>query len=214
MVFLFELIGTTAFAISGAVVGIRKKMDLFGVAILAMTTAVGGGILRDIILNTTPPSAFREPVFTLTSIGVGITAFVTVRYHIPLRRKAFCDALLHAMDSIGLGLFTVIGVEAAFVHVQDSNIYLAVFVGVVTGVGGGVMRDILSCSTPYILMKHFYACASLVGAVVCAALWFRIGSISSMLIGAVIVVFLRNMAAHYRWSLPKIGPNEQPLKSS
>ncbi len=214
MVFLFELIGTTAFAISGAVVGIRKKMDLFGVAILAMTTAVGGGILRDIILNITPPSAFREPVFTFISIGVGIAAFIMVRYHIPLHQKAFCDAVLRAMDSIGLGLFTVIGVETAFVHLQDSNIYLAVFVGVITGVGGGVMRDILSGSTPHILVKHFYACASLAGAVVCAALWFRIGSVSSMLLGAVIVIVLRNLAAHYRWSLPKINPGEQVLKSS
>ena len=74
MVFLFELFGTVAFAISGADTGIRKKMDLFGVAFLAMTTAVGGGILRDIILNITPPSAFREPVFTLSSIAVGIIA--------------------------------------------------------------------------------------------------------------------------------------------
>ena len=214
MVFFLQLIGTMAFAISGADVGIRKKMDLFGVSILAMTTAVGGGILRDIILNISPPSAFREPVFTFTSIGVGIVAFVMVRHPVSPRRKTFCDAVLNTMDSIGLGLFTVVGVETAFVHVQDSNIYLAIFVGVITGVGGGVMRDILSGSSPTIFMKHFYACASLIGAVVCVVLWFRIGAISSMLIGTASVVVLRNLAAHYRWSLPKISNHEEVLKTT
>ena len=79
MVFFLELIGTVAFAISGAVVGIQKKMDIFGVAILAMTTAVGGGIIRDGILNITPPAAFRNPVFTLSSIVIGIIVFVINR---------------------------------------------------------------------------------------------------------------------------------------
>ncbi len=209
MVFLFELIGTAAFAISGADVGIRKKMDLFGVAMLAMTTAVGGGILRDIILNITPPAAFREPVFTLSAIAVGILSFVAAEHGLHLRQRTFYDALLRTMDSIGLGLFTVVGVETAFVHVQDANIYLAVFVGVITGVGGGILRDVLSGSTPFVFVKHFYACASLIGAVVCALCWSRLGSVLSMLIGADIIFVLRNLAAHYRWSLPKISQNEQ-----
>ena len=214
MVFLFELVGTVAFAISGADTGIRKKMDLFGVAFLAMTTAVGGGILRDIILNITPPSAFREPVFTLSSIAVGIIAFIIVRHHIPLHRKTFCDALLQAMDSVGLGLFTVIGVETAFLHVPDANIYLAVFVGVINGVGGGILRDVLSGNTPAVFMKHFYACASLIGAVTCTLCWSRLGPVPSMLAGTGAVVVLRNLAAHYRWSLPKVSPRDQALKCS
>jgi len=87
MVFFLELIGTVAFAISGAVVGIQKKMDIFGVAILAMTTAVGGGIIRDVILNITPPAAFRNPVFTLSSIVIGIIVFVINR---PLEYEPSC----------------------------------------------------------------------------------------------------------------------------
>ena len=108
------------------------------------------------------------------------------------------------MDSLGLGLFTVIGIETAYTYVAETNVYLAVFVGVITGVGGGVMRDVLAGNTPYIFTKHFYACASLIGAVVCSLCWSCLGSISSMLLGAIIIIVLRNMAAHYRWSLPKI----------
>ena len=108
------------------------------------------------------------------------------------------------MDAVGLGLFTVIGVETAYTSVADTNVYLAVFVGVLTGVGGGVLRDMLAGNTPYIFTKHFYACASLIGAIVCSACWSRLGSVLSMLIGAAIILVLRNLAAHYRWSLPKI----------
>ena len=204
MLFILELIGTVAFAISGAIVGIQKKMDIFGVAILAMTTAVGGGIIRDIILNITPPAAFQEPVFTIIGIVVGIVVFFSAKKHFQVRNQLFYEVLLRNMDSLGLGLFTVIGIETAYTYVAETNVYLAVFVGVITGVGGGVMRDVLAGNTPYIFTKHFYACASLIGAVVCSLCWSCLGSISSMLLGAIIIIVLRNMAAHYRWSLPKI----------
>ena len=88
MLFILELIGTAAFAFSGAIVGIQKKMDIFGVAILAMTTAVGGGIIRDIILNITPPAAFREPVFTLLGIIVGIVVFFYTKRHFQVQKQS------------------------------------------------------------------------------------------------------------------------------
>ena len=204
MVFILEFLGTVAFAISGASTGVQKKMDIFGVSMLAMTTAVGGGILRDIILNVTPPAAFRNPVFTLTSIATGIIVFYIVRQHYNFYQRPWGEILLRTLDAVGLGLFTVIGVQAAFVHVSEANAYLAVFVGVITGVGGGILRDVLAGNTPYVLVKHFYACASLIGAVICAVLWPYAGSVPSMLAGAIIIVVLRNMAAHYHWSLPRI----------
>ena len=204
MVFILEFLGTVAFAISGASTGVQKKMDIFGVSMLAMTTAVGGGILRDIILNVTPPAAFRNPVFTLTSIATGIIVFYIVRQHYNFYQRPWGEILLRTLDAVGLGLFTVIGVQAAFVHVSEANAYLAVFVGVITGVGGGILRDVLAGNTPYVLVKHFYACASLIGAVICALLWPYTGSVPAMLAGASIIVVLRNMAAHYHWSLPRI----------
>lgn len=204
MFFILELLGTVAFAISGAIVGIQKKMDIFGVAILAMTTAVGGGIIRDIILNITPPAAFRNPVFTFSAIGTGIIVFFFVKQHLHLHKQALYEILLRIMDAIGLGLFTVNGVEVAYTNAAETNVFLAVFVGVLTGVGGGVLRDILAGDKPYIFTKHFYACASLTGAVLCALCWPWLGSVLSMLLGAVVILVLRNMAAHYHWSLPKI----------
>ena len=114
------------------------------------------------------------------------------------------DVLLRIMDAIGLSLFTVIGVETAYIHVADANAYLEIFVGVLTGVGGGILRDVLAGNTPYVFVKHFYACASLIGAVVCAVCWSWLGSLPSMLIGAGLIMVLRNMAVLYRWSLPKI----------
>ena len=203
MFFILELVGTVAFAISGAIVGIQKKMDIFGVAILAMTTAVGGGIIRDIILNITPPAAFRNPVFTFSAIGTGIIVFFFVKQHFHLHKQALYEILLRTMDAIGLGLFTVIGVEVAYTSAAEANVFLAVFVGVLTGVGGGVLRDILAGDKPNIFTKHFYACASLIGAVLCASCWPWLGSVLSMLLGAVVIFVLRNLAAHYHWSLPK-----------
>lgn len=204
MILFLEIIGTVAFAISGASVGIRRKMDLFGVAILAMTTAVGGGILRDIILNITPPAAFRQPVFALSAIAVGIAVFCIEAERLFVHKPRLYETALLWMDSLGLGIFTVSGIQVAFTSVAGGNAFLAVFVGVVTGVGGGVLRDIMSGNTPTIFVKHFYASAALVGAIVCAALWKPLGALPSMLTGAGIIVVLRVLAAHFRWSLPRI----------
>ncbi len=205
MIFVLELIGTIAFAVSGAVVAIQKRMDIFGVAMLAMTTAVGGGIIRDIILNITPPAAFRDPVFAFSAIMTGIVVFYFVKQNFQIRKLAFYEMLLQIMDSFGLGIFTVIGIQTAYAHIADTNIYLTVFVGVITGVGGGVMRDVLAGNTPSIFTRHFYACASLIGAVICSLCWSWLGSIASMLTGAVIIIVLRNLAFYFRWSLPKIS---------
>lgn len=198
----FEILGTIAFAVSGAVVAISKKMDIFGVAILGMTTAVGGGILRDLILGITPPAAFQSPGYALTSIAVSMLVFLPpVRRLLHWNEKLYDTALL-LFDAIGLGIFTVIGVQTAYIATGELNAFLAIFVGVVTGCCGGVMRDVFAGSLPYIFVKHFYATASLLGAVACLLLW-NIGQMPAMLIGAAVTLTLRLLAAHYRWSLPK-----------
>ncbi len=199
----FELIGTAAFAVSGAIVGVEKKMDIFGVCILGLTTAVGSGILRDLILNVTPPSAFRHPVFALTAIAVSILIFLPPVRQALSRRQKIYDLVILIMDSIGLGLFTVIGVQAAKAVSQEPNYFISTFVGVLTGVGGGILRDVFAGNTPYVFIKHFYACASILGAWACALLWPHLGPSPSMIAGALLTLVLRLLAAHYRWSLPK-----------
>ena len=203
ILFILEIIGTIAFAISGAIVGIQKKMDIFGVSILGLTTAVGGGILRDLILNVTPPAAFQNPAFAATAIVVSILVFIPAVRNVFEHGKKFYEAAILLMDSIGLGLFTVVGVQVATAAMPEMNLFLITFVGVLTGVGGGILRDIFAGNTPYIFIKHFYACASIIGAWTCALLWPHTGSVPAMIAGAVLTVVLRLLAAHFRWSLPK-----------
>lgn len=193
---IFEIIGTVAFAVSGACVAIEKKMDIFGVVILGLTTSVGGGIVRDVILGEIPPVAFRKPVYSIIAIVVSLIVFIPKIRGIAEKQN---NLLLIIMDSIGLGVFTIVGVRAGMPH---DNIYLAVFVGVVTGVGGGVVRDLFAGNTPYIFVKHFYACASLIGAVITALLW-EFGNFAAMIAGAAVIVALRLAAAKFRWNLPK-----------
>ena len=202
ILFILEIIGTIAFAISGAVVGIQKKMDIFGVCILGLTASVGGGILRDLILNITPPAAFQNPAFAVTAILVSILFFIPAVRN-SFEHRTVYEALILIMDSIGLGLFTVVGVQVATAAMPERNLFLITFVGVLTGVGGGILRDVFAGNTPYIFIKHFYACASIIGAWTCALLWPLTGSVSAMIAGATLTVILRLLAARFRWSLPK-----------
>lgn len=193
----FSIVGTIAFAISGASVGIRKKMDVFGVAMLGMTTSIGGGMIRDLIIGVNPPEIFRDPTIAIISIVVSLIMFIPA-----VHRKINMDGkILLVMDSVGLALFTVIGVKAG---VGFNHLFLTVFIGGITGVGGGVLRDIFAGERPYIFTKHFYACASLIGALVAGLLW-PAGEIIAMSVGATAVFWLRILAAKYRWSLPKAG---------
>ena len=112
------------------------------------------------------------------------------------------DLVLLIMDSAGLGIFTVAGIRIAYEHAARPTLFLLVFVGVITGVGGGVLRDVLSNQKPYIFVKHFYACPTLIGALLCALCWQHLGDIPSMLLGAAVILVLRLCAAHFRWGLP------------
>ena len=190
LVFVLELIGTVAFAVSGAIV-------------LGICTAVGGGIVRDLILGVTPPVTFQNPVYTLTAAAVSVLMFLPhMRARIGRHEPVF-DRLLLVMDAVGLGVFTVVGVQCAYQQSEDYTLFLLIFVGLITGVGGGVLRDVFSGERPYIFVRHFYACASIIGALICALCWNRLGANAAMLFGAAAIVVLRLLAAYYHWSLPK-----------
>ena len=208
LVFILELIGTVAFAVSGAIVGVKKRMDLFGVIVLGVCTAVGGGVVRDLILGLTPPATFQDPVYTLTAAGVSVITFLPrVRLRLS-RHEPLYDRLLLVMDAVGLGVFTVVGVQRAYQQSESYTLFLLVFVGLITGVGGGVLRDVFSGERPYIFVRHFYACASIIGAPICAVCWRWLGANASMLFGAAVIVVLRLLAAYYHWSLPKSDYHE------
>ncbi len=203
MFLIFELIGTVAFAASGAITGISKKMDILGVSTLGIVTAVGGGVIRDVILGLTPPATFSNPVYALIALAVSVIIFIPAVHRFLFKNKKVYDLIMLLMDSVGLGIFTVVGIQTAMNKMESPGIFLLIFVGMVTGIGGGVLRDVLSKSTPYIFIKHFYACASFFGAVSCITLWHFLGEQIAVIGGAAVVLVLRLLAAHFHWSLPK-----------
>lgn len=203
IVLLLEIIGTVAFAVSGAMTGLRKGMDVFGVAILGLTTAAGGGVIRDLILGNTPPELFHNPVYAFVAMGTAVVVFLPAVQHLLDRIHGLYDSLMLLMDSLGLGIFTVVGIQTAYATLENPGGFLAIFVGVLTGVGGGILRDVFAGDMPYVFVKHFYACASIIGAVICVLLRLFMGMELAMLIGAASIVVLRFLAVRYRWSLPK-----------
>ena len=203
MLLIFEIVGTIAFAISGAMTGLAKKMDIFGVAILGLTTATGGGLIRDVILGNTPPATFRNPTYAIVALFVSVLVFIPLVRRMMETQKVIFDTILLVMDSLGLGLFTVVGIQIAHSLSDSYGRFLLLVVGVITGVGGGMLRDIFAGDTPYVFKKHVYATASLVGAIVCVAVWDVLGETVSMTIGAAVILVLRLCAAKYHWNLPK-----------
>ncbi|MDP4108400.1 MAG: TRIC cation channel family protein [Bacillota bacterium] len=205
LIFLLEIVGTVAFTFSGAMTGLKKKMDIFGVVILGLTTAVGGGIIRDLTLGITPPKTFQNPVYALISIFTAILIFIPGANKYLTRNRTIYERILFIMDTLGLGVFTVTGIYTAYEKSNGFNCFLLVFVGVITGVGGGVLRDLLAGNTPYIFVKHVYACASIAGAVICVLMWHNAGSTFSMLTGIAVIVLLRFLSAYFKWNLPRAG---------
>lgn len=223
IIYIMEIIGTVAFAVSGAMTAIQKRMDLFGVNVLGVTTAVGGGLIRDLILGANPPVMFCDASYALTAMAASTLVFLFVYFknrgasaqHALLRflsqplklgnaaHEAY-DHLLLFGDTIGLGIFTVVGSYNAVRAGYGDSHFLIIFVGVLTGVGGGMLRDIMAGNLPYILVKHVYAVASLAGAFAYTFLFPYLGRLKSMVIGAVIVMVIRVLAAKFKWNLPRI----------
>lgn len=208
-IFILELIGTVAFASSGAMIAIEKKMDIFGVNVLGATTAVGGGIMRDIILGLTPPGASSHPVYVLVAALTSTILFV-IAYAKPTAFESrvktdYYDKLMFWCDTAGLGIFTVVGIQAAVRAVGGENVFFFVFIGTLTGVGGGVLRDIMAGETPYILVKHIYACAAIAGGIVCVVGRTAFGEAYGTILGLAATVLLRFLAAHFRWNLMRVS---------
>lgn len=201
LLLLFELLGTVAFAISGAVTAVSKKMDIFGVLTLAVIVAVGGGIIRDLILGITPPATFRDPTYAvLAALTAALFCIPALRARI-FKHRSRTDRILLLMDTVGLAAFTVVGIQGAYTVSADYSPFLLVFVGVVTGIGGGILRDILAGTMPTIFTGQFYASAAILGAVLCVLLWGPFGPLLAMAAGTAAIILLRLTAEKYHWHL-------------
>lgn len=208
-----DMLGTVAFSISGAVCAIERGLDLFGVLFLGVVTAIGGGVIRDTMLGVCPPVSFSDYVYLLLAVAaagvVWTLTWLCTRGERPAHFRD--DPVLNVCDAIGLGVFSVIGVQAGIAAGYEENFYFCLFLGLATGVGGGMLRDVLSCEIPFVLRKHFYAMASLIGALCyyCTHLTYPNGSV---VISTLLVVALRVAAFHYRWGLPRL-PVEEPERA-
>lgn len=205
--FCMDILGTIAFAISGAMVAIKKEMDIFGVNILAIITAVGGGMLRDVLVGDVPPEMFQNPIYTLVAVIIANSVFVYAYWNKKNVKSSYVnlyEKTLFLFDTLGLAVFTVDGVNAGMHSEFNSNMFLVVFLGVITGVGGGVLRDTMANELPYIFVKHIYACASILGAVVTVYCWKYLGENPAIFAGFFVIIVIRLLAAHYKWDLPRV----------
>ena len=208
---IIENVGLIAFAISGAVVAAKKDMDLFGINLMALVTATGGGLIRDIIIDRIPPVMFVNPSLTIITLITANIAFVVMYLKKPMPKgiTPVYDKLLFWLDTLGLAAFTVDGAFAGIYSDYSDNLFLVAFLGVITGIGGGLIRDVLADKIPYVLVKHVYAIACIAGAAVTVLLWrFTGNELLSSICGFTTIVLLRFLAMHFEWNLPTVHLHE------
>lgn len=196
LLFVLDMIGTVAFAASGAWVGVRKEMDLFGVIALGMVTAIGGGTLRDLLLGDLPPFCLQNEIYLWVPVATAVVVFIMHR-HLPI----LIQPLLY-LDAVGLGTFVVIGTSKALLF--ETGPFAAVLMGVLTGTAGGVIRDILANEVPLILRQEIYASACILGGILLVLLTgLQVPDQITMLMTAGSVIIVRVLAIRHHWSLPK-----------
>lgn len=153
-----ELIGTVAFAMSGALVAIDKELDYYGIAFFAIITAVGGGIIRDMMIDERLPAALENPIYVLISIG---SAALVILFY---KKIILYTNVLQVFDAIGLAAFTAIGAEVAIQNSLNMP-FVIITLALLTGTGGGILRDVFAKEIPFVFRKEVYAVASIIGAV-------------------------------------------------
>ena len=203
---VLEYIGVAAFAVSGAMAAIDKKADIFGVLFLAVITALGGGIIRDILLGWLPPRMFTSYVYIVLALVCAGLVFLDAyaRREGYQHHKDKLDNIVNIFDAVGLAVFTVTGMELAIEQYGMGKLVLAVMMGVTTGVGGGMLRDVLTNCMPAVLRKRIYAVASMAGALLYYALLsLNVNRAIGAAVAMLLIFSLRILATVYKWNLPK-----------
>ncbi|MDF2947221.1 MAG: trimeric intracellular cation channel family protein [Bacillales bacterium] len=193
----FVFIGIVACGVSGALTGISKNLDLFGVICLGLATSLGGGIVRDILLGETPPVAFINPSFATASFIASIVTWIF--YHKAHKIKN----IIIITDAIGLGVFTAVGANKAIEHGLDDP-FIIVAMGLITGIGGGVLRDVFTREIPFVFQKEIYAIASLIGCIVLILTYHVIPSIISLYLCLIVTFVIRIVSVRKNYNFPVI----------
>lgn len=207
ILFVFEMVGTVAFAISGAMIAIKKRVDIFGVIVLSSMTALGGGIVRDILIGHLPPTMFSDYRYVLAAVVTSVVVFVVayILRDLYRRSESTVDAVNNIFDALGLGIFTVMGAKVAIESGFTVNGILVVCLAVITGVGGGIIRDIMLKEIPFVLKKRIYAVASILGGTAYHLMYVNNVNIRIATVVAVLIVFtVRILATMFKLDLPKI----------
>ena len=197
-----DLIGTFVFALSGAVAGVKQRLDIFGVLVISFAAASAGGIMRDLLLGSVPPVALRDWRYLAASLLAGLLVFTCFPRS---RRFSRARNFVLIFDAAGLGLFAVVGTQKALGY--GLNPVTAPLLGMLTGIGGGMLRDVLVAEIPNVLRADLYAVAALAGAVV-VVIGYLIAAepTGTAILGAAICFFLRLFAIRRGWQLPIAGP--------
>ncbi|UPG90391.1 trimeric intracellular cation channel family protein [Luteibacter aegosomaticola] len=199
VVLVADLVGTAVFAIEGAGVAMRAGLDLLGVLVLSFIVALGGGILRDLLIGATPPSALRDWRYPVLAFVAGLITFL-----LHAQMDAIPPGLMTVLDAAGLAVFAVAGAEKAVEF--DISPLSAVLMGAITGCGGGVIRDLLLTRVPMVLNADIYATAALLGAAaVVAGRRFGYPPAPAAMAGFALCFGLRLVAVHYGWHLPRVA---------
>lgn len=196
LLYIFDLFGTFVFSATGAIRGIEKKLDLFGIFVMSFLTAVGGGTIRDIILNQTP-FYFFDINYTI-AITLGMLATILFRALV----KKYQSILIY-LDAIGLGVFSIIGATKGLnFNLPDIGILIS---GLITGIGGGILRDILVKEIPFVLEKEIYATASVLGTILFLILVknYFLPLETSIWISIVVIISIRAISYYFKINLPK-----------
>jgi uncharacterized membrane protein YeiH len=197
-----DLIGTFVFALSGAVAGVKQRLDIFGVLVLSFAAASAGGIMRDLLIGSVPPVAIRDWRYLAASLLAGLLVFV---WFPRSRRLSRARNLVLIFDAAGLGLFAVAGTQKALGY--GLNPVTAPLLGMLTGIGGGMLRDVLVAEIPNVLRADLYAVAALAGAVVVVIGYLLAAEpTGTAILGAAVCFWLRLFAIRRGWQLPVAGP--------
>ena len=211
---LTEFVGIIAFAISGAMISISRRMDIFGVIFLGLVTALGGGAIRDLFLGVIPPRNFFNFEHLLCALLTSATVFILAKIFRDFFFKNYkrINLIVNFFDAVGLASFAISGVRLTIEAGYGGHDFFVVFMGIFTAVGGGMLRDVMSKEKPMIFCKNVYATAVLIGTVLYYILSYIITfpEIADMLITYAVIIVTRLLAAKYRWDLPKIeDPTQQ-----
>lgn len=205
--FILEFIGTIAFAISGALLGVRRSMDIFGTMVLGLVTAVGGGMIRDLTLGITPPAAFTDSIWTLIAVVVSLLGFLSFYRrgnHLNSRFLITFEKYLVFFDALGLAAFTIVGMNTAAGIGYVNQHFLILFCGMATGIGGGIIRDLLAGIVPFVFIRQIYAVASFAGGVLYLLTYQSLGPSVAMILGFSGVLVVRLISYLKNWNLPRV----------